>query len=131
MKLSDVKGERTLEVIADILEPIANIAEDEAAANLFRREKVPEGMSVKSFLLARVKKCVPALLRGHKADVIAILASIEGVTQEEYAENLNLPKLMSDLTDLLVDDMFKAFFTSPQSGKSSGSAQENTEAPKT
>ena len=28
MKLSDIKGERTLDVIADIIDPIANIAED-------------------------------------------------------------------------------------------------------
>lgn len=32
MKLSDIKGERTLEVIADIINPIANIAEDETAS---------------------------------------------------------------------------------------------------
>ena len=46
MRLSDIKGERTLDVIAEIIEPIANIAEDEAAAELFRREKPPEGMSM-------------------------------------------------------------------------------------
>lgn len=117
MKLSNVKGDRTLDVIADIMEPIANIAEDKAAAALFHRERVPEGMSPKAFLLARVKRCVPALLRGHKADVIAIFASIEGVTPEEYAKDLNLVKLISDLTELLTDDVFMAFFTSPQSEK--------------
>ena len=38
MKLSDVKGERTIEVIAEIIDPIANIAEDEEASAMFKRE---------------------------------------------------------------------------------------------
>ena len=44
MRLSDVRGERTLDVIADLIGPIAEIASDEEAAALFRREKVPEGV---------------------------------------------------------------------------------------
>ena len=45
MKLSDVKGDRTLEVIADLIEPICTIAEDENAAALFKREQLPDGMT--------------------------------------------------------------------------------------
>ena len=45
MKLSDIKGDRTLEVIADLVDPIANIAEDEDTFALFRREKLPAGMT--------------------------------------------------------------------------------------
>ena len=44
MRLSDVKGERTLDVIADIIDPIANIAEDKEASELFTRKKLPDGM---------------------------------------------------------------------------------------
>ncbi len=56
MRLSDIKGERTLDVIADIIDPIANIAEDEVASDLFKREKLPEGMTAKKFLLQRARK---------------------------------------------------------------------------
>ena len=111
MKLSDVKGDRVLDVVADIIEPIANIAEDDAAASLFRREKVPEGETAKSYTIKRLKKGVPALVRGHKADIVAILAAIEGVTPFEYAENLNLLKLIKDFTELLTDEAFLAIFT--------------------
>lgn len=130
MRLSDIKGERTLEVIADIIDPIANIAEDEEASALFKREKLPEGMTAKKFLLQRARKSAPALLKGHKEDIISILAAIEGTTPDEYAGALNLVKLIKDTVDLLTDEAFGALFISAQSGDTSGSAQANTEAPK-
>lgn len=130
MRLSDIKGERTLDVIADIIDPIANIAEDEVASELFRKEKLPDGMTKKAFLLQRVRKAVPALLKGHKGDVIVILSAIEGTTPEAYTGTLNLVKLIKDTIDLLTDEAFTTLFISAQSGDSSGSAQESTEAPK-
>ena len=129
MRLSDIKGERTLDVIADIIDPIANIAEDSAAAALFRREKLPEGQSPKEFMLQRVRKHLPQLLKGHKGDIIAILAAIEGVSAAAYAEKLDLVKLTKDFTELLTDEAFTQLFISAQSGMPSGSAPESTTAP--
>ena len=117
MKLSDIHGERVFDVIADIIDPIANIAEDEKASAMFRREKTPEGMTVKEFAMQRARKALPALLKQHKGDIIDILSAIEGVSAE----------LMRDATELLTDEAFGELFISAQSGKSSGSAQENTE----
>lgn len=127
MKLSDIQGDRVFDVIADIIDPIANIAEDKKASAMFRREKLPEGMTAKRFMMQRARKALPALLKGHKGDIIAILAAIEGVSAESYKGALNLVKLMHDAAELLTDDAFTALFLSAQSGKSSGSAQENTE----
>lgn len=127
MRLSDIQGERVFDVIADIIDPIANIAEDEQASAMFRREKLPDGMTAKQFVTQRARKALPALLKGHKGDIIAILAAIEGVSADDYKGALNLVKLMRDATELLADDAFTALFISAQSGKSSGSAQENTE----
>lgn len=129
MRLSDIKGERTLDVIADIIDPIANIAEDSAAAALFRREKLPEGETPKGFMLQRVRKHLPQLLKSHKEDIIAILAAIEGVSAVEYAEKLDLVKLTKDFTELLTDEAFTQLFISAQSGMPSGSAPESTTAP--
>ena len=126
MRLSDIKGDRTLEVIAEIIDPIANIAEDEEASAMFKREKLPDGMTAKKFLMKRVRKSLPVLLKGHKADIIAILSAIEGVSAEEYAGALNLVK---DCTDLLTDEAFMELFISAQSENNSGSAQESIEAP--
>mgnify|MGYP006926998161 FL=1 len=127
MKLSDIQGERVFDVIADIIDPVANIAQDNAASALFRRERLPEGMAAKNFLVWRARKSLPVLFKEHKGDIIAILAAIEGVSEEQYKSELNLIKLMQDATELLSDEAFSGLFISAQSGKSSGSAQENTE----
>ena len=127
MRLSDIKGDRVFDVIADIIDPIANIASDETASALFKHEKLPEGMTAKEFLLERARKAVPALLKGHKSDIIAVLATIEGVSSKEYRASLTLAKLMQDTAELLTDEAFGELFISAQSGTSSGSAQENTE----
>lgn len=127
MRLSDIQGERVFDVIADIIDPIANIAEDDDAASFFKREKLPDGVTAKDFLMQRARKTIPALLKGHKSDIIAILAAIEGVDANEYRNSLNLVKLMRDATDLLTDEAFGELFISAQSETSSGSAQANTE----
>ena len=127
MKLSDIQGERVFDVIADIIDPIANIAEDEQASAMFRREKLPEGMTAKKFLMNRARKSLPVLLKGHKADIISILSALEGVSAEEYAKTLNLVKLPKDCIEILTDEVFMELFISAQSENNSGSAQENTE----
>lgn len=132
MRLSDIQGERVFDVIAEIIDPIANIAEDEAAAALFKRETLPEGTTAKKFLLARVRKVLPSLLKSHKRDLIAILSAIEGTEPEEYAGVLNFAKLLKDTSDLLTDEAFMAVFISAQNQTdetSSGSAPETITAP--
>ena len=129
MILSDIKGDRVFDVIADIIDPIANIASDETASALFKREKLPEGMTAKSFLLERARKAIPALLKGHKSDIITVLATIEGISADDYRASLTLAKLMQDAAELLTDEAFGELFISAQSGTSSGSAQENTTEP--
>ncbi len=109
MKLSDIKGDRALDVIADLIGPIANIAKDETAKELFSRSAVPEGMTANEYMLQRVTKSLPQLLHEHKADLIAILSTIEGVTAEEYQESLTLAKVITDVTDLMTDDAFAVF----------------------
>ena len=130
MRLSDIKGDRVFDVIADIIDPIANIASDETASALFKREKLPEGMTAKSFLLKRARNAVPALLKGHKSDIITVLSTIEGVSADDYRASLTLAKLMKDTAELMTDEAFGELFISAQSGNSSGSAQENIEEAK-
>lgn len=117
MKLSDIKGYRVLDVIADIIDPIANIAQDKDVAAMFKREAVPDGMEPREFFAARMRAGMPALLKGHKSDIITILAMIEGVAPEQYAASLNLAKLFTDVMELLTDDAFVNFLSSSETGK--------------
>ena len=128
MRLSEIKGERTLEVIADLIDPIANIAEDKEASALFKKERPPKGTDAKAFVVSRLRKGLPKLLKGHKSDIVAILATLEGVSKEEYSASLTLHRLMKDCTELLTDEAFASLFISAQSGDLSGSASESIEA---
>lgn len=130
MRLSDVRGERVFDVIADLVDPIANIAEDEDASALFRRGKLPEGMTATQYLAERARKALPALLRTHRDDVIAILSTIQGVSAEEYASGLNMAKLFADVIELMTDEEFLTFLPSngtKKPGTASGDASESTE----
>lgn len=117
MKLSDIKGDRVLDVIADIIDPIANMAQDKDVAAMFERKAVPEGMDARDFFAGRMRKGLPVLLKGHKADIIAVMAAIEGVTPEQYAASLSLAKLFTDVMELLTDDAFLDFLSSSETGK--------------
>lgn len=130
MKLSDIKGEIVIDVIADLIVPIANIAVDSEASELFSRKPLPVGMTNGQFMAARAKKTVPALLRNHKDDVIDILATIAMKDKEEYLAGLTITSLLKDAYEVVMDDIFVELFYSAQTSEneeSSGSAQENTE----
>ena len=129
MRLSDVRGERTLDVIADIIEPVANIAKDKAMGELFTRKPCPDGMTPTEFMLGRVSDNLPSILRSHKADIIAVLAAIDGTTPEEYAEGMDMMSLVRDVVELINDEVFTDFLASlsPTSG-AAGSQSGSTEA---
>lgn len=130
MKLSDIKGDRVLDVIADIIDPIANMVQDKDVAAMFERKAVPEGMDARDFFAKRMRKGMPVLLKGHKADIIAIMAAIEGVTPEQYAASLDLPKLFTDAMELVTDDALLDFLSSSKTGKDAdapGAASESFE----
>ena len=110
MKLSDIKGERTFDVIADIIDPIVTIASDEEAARLFHRDPCPEGMEPWKFFLQKVKESLPTLIKTHRKELVAILSTIKGVSAEEYVKDLTFASLFSDLTELVTDAEFVSFF---------------------
>lgn len=112
MRLSEIKGERVFDVIADIIDPACSIAMDKDAAALFdRSQKRPEGMEPHEFALQKVKRAVPPLMRSHKRDLCAILATIEGVDIDEYMENVTLPKLIQGVYEILTDEDMLAFLS--------------------
>lgn len=131
MKLSDIKGDRVLDVIADIIDPIANMVQDKDVAAMFKREAVPDGMEARDFFAKRMRKGLPVLLKSHKTDIIAVMAAIEGVTPEQYAASLDFPKLFTDVMELITDDAFLNFLSSQETGKGAdapGSASASSEA---
>lgn len=110
MKLSEIRGERVFDVLADIIDPIASIAQDKEAAELFKPKPVPEGMESWSFFLERVRKSLPSLLKTHKEEFITIMTVLNDVDREQYVSEMTLPKLLSDIIEIITDRELSSFF---------------------
>ena len=108
MKLSELKGERAVEVIADLIAPITNIATDQDNLKLFRADK-REGETDREASIRDFKEKIPNLLRTHKADVLAILCAVNDCD----AEKLSLMEIIKGVMDLVNDpDFLSLFFSS-------------------
>lgn len=111
MKLSDIKGDRVFDVIADIIEPVATIAQDEEAMKLFNSADKPEDMGGWEWFVERAKKSIPVLMHKYKGELVKILATVNDVSEEEYVSELNVPKLLANVIDLVTDSEFISFFS--------------------
>lgn len=108
MKLAEIKGERALDVIAEIMEPIGNIATDKNSANVIAQ------LRNKETRFEVLKGNLPSLIKNHKKDLITILALLDNVSYKEYKEKMSLFSLAKDLFSLVDDDVFDELFTSAQ-----------------
>lgn len=131
MKLSDVRGDRVFDVIADIIVPVTEIAGDERAMRLFDPSGKPDDMTPWQFFVRRAREAIPAIMRDHRDEICQIMASINGVTVDQYVNGvpnegydpddpesreyeqppLNVLKLFKDVLDLVTDSEFVSFFS--------------------
>lgn len=114
MKLSEVKGKRVFDVMADLVDPLANIATSEAVKRAFSASDRPKGMTDGEFAIKRLRDSAPTIIREHRHDVVNVLSSIAGVTPEEYEKDMTMMSLLMDIMELLGDDDFLAFLGSTQ-----------------
>lgn len=95
-KLSEYKDEAALDLLADLLEPMAELFKD----NDFRRE-YGENNQIKAVSIA---------LKRHKPQIMQILARMEGVPLEKY--HCTIATLPLRLIELLNDKDLREVFTS-------------------
>lgn len=88
MKLSEIKGDAALDALADLMEPAARIFADDAV-----KDSIKSGEP--KLILAK------KLIKGHKKEVIEILAILDGADPATYQVTLlTLPlKLLEILND--------------------------------
>lgn len=115
MKLKDIQGDKALDTLADLLDPVAHIMADEKMVSIFK-----SGQKLKAVQFA---------IKNHKEEITTILALLDGEDPEKYKVNLiTLPiKLMELLND---EDLQGLFLSQGLIETSSGSATENTEVKK-
>ena len=122
MRLSDLKGERAIEVIADLIAPIANIAADAENLKLFHNKKL-EGETVEEAGLRLMKEKLPILLKTHKRDILDIICAVNG----SVPDDLSLIDIFSEATDLMNDKEFVGLFISAVNPTGRKSATESSE----
>ncbi len=116
MKLSEYKGEQALDMLADLMEPVATIMSDREIERIAKSD------------LPKIK-LVKAVIKNHKHEVIEILAILDGADPKEYAEKVNLFTLPVKLLEILNDPDLTSLFTlqGQKTETLSGSATESTE----
>lgn len=95
-RLEDARGADAIDLIADLIDPLTEIAQDEEILELTRKKGTP------------VFKIVQAILRRHKDSAIQILAIIDGVEPEDYKGNVFT--IIGRLLGLLNNKDIQSFF---------------------
>lgn len=96
MKLSEIKGDQALDVIAEIIEPIADITADEEFV------KIANSGETRARVIAYV-------IKNHKDSVVRMLAALNLQKPEEFEFSLlTLPKMLMELFE---DEDVMALFT--------------------
>ena len=107
MKLSEIRGEKALDVMADAMDLAESLSDDESFKALVELIKGREGEGVPRGALSIIAK----LVRAHKKEIVALMASAKGVTYEEYAEG---GEVVADVVELLGSDASVFGFLSQQ-----------------
>ena len=122
-KLSSFGFDEGMDVVADIIVPIGNIALSPAFGGIFFKDKPAEGESAMQFTIRRVRDNLPTLARDHRDDMAAIAARLSGVTVEEYRARTSFVRFINDLLSILDDpDMMELFTSAAPSPRPAASA---------
>lgn len=118
MKLREFENEQALDLLADIIEPIARIMADDKIEKMVKAKKP-------------VLIIASHILKNNKRDVIEIVAMMNGADPATF--KFNTVTLLKDVVEIMDDPDIISLFTSQgqmtEEG-SSGSATENTEEEK-
>lgn len=118
-KLSEYKDEEAIEVLADILDPVATMAMDKGLV-----DDVKNNFSKGEHRIRIISRA----LKEHKKEVFQILAALERVPVEEY--HCNISTLPAQILSILNDkDLMSYFLSSAETEdvNASGSVTGNTE----
>lgn len=113
-KLSDFKGDAALDILEELIDPVGDIAGDQNVIKMLQKRDI--------------KGAAKSMIGEHRGSVIKILSVLDGVTPEEYMENVSIFTIPMALVDLLNDpDLVELFRYQGQGVASSGSGSEITE----
>lgn len=95
--ISDFKNEDAIDLIADLIEPVSRILQDEA---------IKEDITIKEKQMSAIKKA----LKTHKSDILEIMARLEGVEVKDL--NATPISLIGKCIQILNDKEMMDFLSS-------------------
>lgn len=107
MKLSELKGEKAIEVIADLIAPVTSIASDQKNLSIFKKHG--SGERSKEEVAKEMSEKIPTLLKTHKKDVLDILCAFN---PDAKPEEMSVYDIINGVSDLLSDKDFLSLFLS-------------------
>ena len=107
MRISEFKNGDAIDLLVDLIDPASKIIND---------SKVQEAIKAKHSKLHIAK----LVLKEHKAEIIEILAMLDGKTVEEYS--CTPVTIIKDLLELLSDEELVSFFSLQQAQMTTGGA---------
>lgn len=130
MALEALRGEAALDALAELIDPVFEIAQDEALSSIFKHA---EGGTAE--MAERLRKAAPQLIKAHKGALVQVMAATQGKTAEEVVENMTVFSLPVWLVSALNDPVLLGFLGSlgetaeTVRAQPFGSPSESTEAP--
>lgn len=112
MKLSEIKGQEAIDVLADIMMPAAEIMRDKRVVDLIRK--------------GETLKAIHVMLKNHSKSVIEMLAYLEKEDPATYEPSV--VTLPLKLLELFNDPMVKELFFTPEQTKDATSSSPVTES---
>lgn len=117
MRLSEVKGERTFDVVAQVIPSILSIAGDKRITSILSTGRADgDTRSNEEIAAEKASQVLPLFLNTHRKETISILAAIKGQTPEEFVAEVNLMSLATDVFEMLSDEVVMGFLKSQSKG---------------
>lgn len=130
-KSLELTGDHAAAFTAAAIEAVMEISADETAAEIFKAQHFADGADREALVSGVMRKSIPALLNGHREALYRLFAANQGISAEEYKASATPLTLTADISGMISDLGFRAFFSFAQpTMRRSGSARENTGAPK-
>lgn len=99
-RLQDVKGEEALDVLADVLDYVVKLVQNDKVREVLNRKSVRDIDTIKT------------LIKEGKHEIICMMAVIDGKTYDEFVDTLDLLTLPVMLYETFNDEALQAVFQS-------------------
>lgn len=106
-RISDIKGEEAIDIIADTIEPLSAIMADKEMKDILVNKKLKDDGN--AYTKAEV---VSMVIKKHKHEVIQVLSILDGVSYDEYLNSVTIFTLPMAVLEVLNDPEISKLFTS-------------------